>query len=84
MLHSLRSLARAAAAAPSAARSLSTEAPAAATRGSSGTVVLFGSLTALTAGLCAWQLYRYQWKVSVLQERDALLNSPPLDISAGL
>jgi cytochrome oxidase assembly protein ShyY1 len=80
MLLSLASLARRAV--PSAARSFS-EAPAAATR-DSGTVVLFGSLTALTAGLCAWQLYRYQWKVSVLQERDALLNSPPLDISAGL
>ncbi len=46
-------------------------------------VYVYGALTGTTVGLCLWQLHRYGWKLSILEERRALLQSPSVDISRG-
>jgi cytochrome oxidase assembly protein ShyY1 len=39
-------------------------------------VVLFGSLSAATAGLGIWQLQRYYWKVDLIQKNEELFSLP--------
>ncbi len=46
-------------------------------------VLVYGALSSATAALCLWQLHRYDWKLSILAERRALLAAPPVDISRG-
>ena len=46
-------------------------------------VLVYGALSGTTVGLCLWQLHRYDWKLSILAERRALLQSPSVDISRG-
>lgn len=46
-------------------------------------VLVYGALTGTTVGLCLWQLRRHDWKLSILAERRALLQSPSVDISRG-
>ena len=46
-------------------------------------LLLFGGLTALASGLCAWQLSRYGWKVDLLAERARSLSAVPSDVSEG-
>ncbi len=45
--------------------------------------LLFAALTSFTCGLCGWQLYRYTWKLGILQQRKAVLDSPAMDVSRG-
>ena len=40
-------------------------------------MALFGSMTLAAGGLCAWQLQRRQWKLSLVDERAARLAEPP-------
>jgi hypothetical protein len=39
-------------------------------------VILFGSLSAATAGLGVWQLQRYYWKVDLIKKNEELFNLP--------
>jgi cytochrome oxidase assembly protein ShyY1 len=39
-------------------------------------VVLFGGLTAATAGLGFWQLQRYYWKVDLIKTNEELFHLP--------
>ena len=39
-------------------------------------LALFGGAAVTTAGLCSWQLQRYQWKVDLIESRGAQLAEP--------
>jgi cytochrome oxidase assembly protein ShyY1 len=39
-------------------------------------VVLFGSLSAATAGLGLWQLQRYYWKIDLIKNNEDLFYLP--------
>ena len=78
----LRSVARFLPLPPQRAHGTAAAAPRAAT-GLDSAVLVYGALSSATAGLCLWQLYRYDWKLSILAERRALLQAPSVDISRG-
>jgi len=39
--------------------------------------LFFSSVCGVTAGLCGWQLQRYQWKLALIDERKAALHEDP-------
>lgn len=45
-------------------------------------IALFGSASAVTAGLGTWQMQRYNWKCGLIQERQEKLAAQPVPLKS--